>query len=299
MFDLDFAYLDLQTSDRKGLAGRKYFLDRLAPLLYGPRITKLIEVPQLGSGCNIHLPLGAGNLASLPERGQQRFLEKTGQLLEELNLTNLSAERSLRQVWPHLGEYFDLVWGDDFIKALGYTLVQETMSRRDANKIILVGDISTYTDLLEALTVFEVPISVQSLKPVDYEVMTYRLLYDKGCAVSNSYVNPQGWEKGNLILVFDGEAESLIAASPGQFLFRLTNSSRGLAPDLEEHLEQNGISGQLGTIAPILETCITVKAGINSAHAEQHMSKPTAPFQVLQAAGEEIGVWDIFLDKVI
>jgi hypothetical protein len=49
------------------------------------------------------------------------------------------------------------------------------------------------------------------------------------------------WEKGNLILVFDGEAESMIAAQPGQFLFRLTNDSRGLAPELEEHLEQNGI----------------------------------------------------------
>lgn len=299
MLDLDFAYLNLQTSDRKGLAGRKYFLDRLAPLLYGPRIARLIEVPQLGCGCNIHLPLGAGNLANLPQRGQQRFLEKTGQLLEEMHLTNLSAERSLRQVWANLGEYFNLVWGDDFIKALGYTLVQETISRRGANKIILVGDMSTYSDLLEALTVFQVPISVQSLRPVDYEVMTYRLLYDKGCAVSNSYVNPQGWEKGNLILVFDGEAESLIAAAPHQFLFRLTNNSRGLAPDLEEHLEQNGISGQLGTMAPILESCIAVKAGIKSAHAEQDMSKTTAPFQDLWAVGAEIGVWDIFLDKVL
>ena len=49
MLDLDFAYFDLQTSDRKGLTGRKYFLDRLAPLLYAPRIARLIEVPQLGS----------------------------------------------------------------------------------------------------------------------------------------------------------------------------------------------------------------------------------------------------------
>jgi len=45
MLDLDFAYLSLQTSDRKGLAGRKYFLDRLAPLFYGPRIARLIKVP--------------------------------------------------------------------------------------------------------------------------------------------------------------------------------------------------------------------------------------------------------------
>jgi len=299
MLDLDFAYLSLQTSDRKGLAGRKYFLDRLAPLFYGPRIARLIEVPQLAAGCNIHLPLGAGNIASLPEERRQRFVEKTGQLLEELQLTRLSAERSLRQAWPNLDEYFHLVWGDDFIKALGYTLVQEVMSRRGADKIILVGDIKTYSDLLEALTVFEVPISVQSLKPVDYEVMTYRLLYDKGCAVSNSYLNPQGWEQGDLILVFDGEAESLIAAAPGQFLFRLTNSSRGLAPDLEEHLEQNGVSGRLGTIAPILETCIAAKAGFATDHAEQNRAKARASFQDLQAAGEELGVWDIFLDKVI
>lgn len=299
MLDLDFAYFNLQTSDRKGLAGRKYFLDRLAPLLYAPRVERLIEVPQLGAGCNIHLPLGSGNIASLGELGQQRFFEKTEQLLNEFKLANLSAERSLRQVWPDLGEYFALVWGDDFIKALGYTLVQETMSRRGADKIILVGDVSAYSDLLESLTGFGVPISVQSLKPADYEVMTYRLLYDRGCAVSNSYVNPSGWEKGNLILVFDGEGENIIAASPGQFLFRLTNNSRGLAPELEEHLEQSGIGGCLGTIAPILESCIKVKAGIISAHAEQDMSRPAAPFKVLQQVGEQMGVWDIFLDKVL
>ncbi|MGB4302775.1 MAG: hypothetical protein WBJ34_03125 [Syntrophomonadaceae bacterium] len=298
MLDLDFAYFNLQTSDRKGLASRKYFLDRLAPLLYAPRIEKLIEIPQLAAGCNIHLPLGAGNVAHLDEPIRQNFFAKLEQLLQEMKLTNLSAQRSLRQIWPELGEYFALVWGDDFIKALGYTLVQEIMSRQGADKIILVGDIYTYSDLLEALTGFGVPISVQSLKPVDYEVMTYRLLYDRGCAVSNSYVNPSGWEKGNLILVFDGEAESMIAAQPGQFLFRLTNDSRGLAPELEEHLEQNGIGGSLGTIAPILESCIKVKAGIASACAELDMSRPTAPFEALQQAGEQIGVWDIFLDKV-
>ena len=147
MLDLDFAYFNLQPSDRKGLTGRKYFLDRLAPLLYAPRIARLIEVPQLGVGCHIQVPLGAGNMASLAESGQQRFLEKTEQLLQDIKLTNLSADRSLRQFWPNLGQYFDLVWGDDFIKALGFTLVQEIMSRRGADKNVLVGDISNYSDL--------------------------------------------------------------------------------------------------------------------------------------------------------
>lgn len=296
MLDLDFAYFNLQTSDRKGLTGRKYFLDRLAPLLYAPRIARLIEVPQLGVGCHIHVPLGAGNMTSLAESGQQRFLEKTEQLLHDIKITNLSADRSLRQFWPDLGQYFDLVWGDDFIKALGYTLVQEIMSRRGADKIILVGDIRNYSDLLESLIGFEVPISVQSLKPTDYEVMTYRLLYERGCAISNSYVNPPGWGKGDLILVFDGEAAGVIAAAPEQFLIRLTNSSRGLAPELEEHLQQSGMDGQLGIMAPILESCLKVKAGIIAAHAEQDMSG-LVPFKALQQAGEEIGVWDIFLDK--
>ena len=298
MLDLDFAYFNLQSSDRKGLTGRKYFLDRLATLLYAPRIARLIEVPQLGVGCHIQVPLGAGNMASLAESGQQRFLEKTEQLLQDIKLTNLSADRSLRQFWPNLGQYFDLVWGDDFIKALGFTLVQEIMSRRGADKIVLVGDISNYSDLLESLISFEVPISVQSLKPTDYEVMIYRLLYERGCAVSNSYVNPQSWGQGDLILVFDGEAAGVIAATPGQFLVRLTNSSRGLAPELEEHLEKSGMDAQLGIMAPILESCLKVKAGINSDPVE-HDTSGLAPFMTLQQAGEEIGVWDIFLDKVL
>ena len=177
MLDLDFAYFNLQTSDRKGLASRKYFLDRLAPLLYAPRIEKLIEIPQLAAGCNIHLPLGAGNVAHLDGQSAKTFAKL--ELLPGDETHQHSAQRSLRQIWPELGEYFALVWGDDFIKALGYTLVQEIMSRQGADKIILVGDIYTYSDLLEALTGFGVPISVQSLKPVDYEVMTYRLLYDR------------------------------------------------------------------------------------------------------------------------
>lgn len=298
MPDLDFAYFDLQTSDRKGLTGRKYFLDRLAPLLYAPRIARLIEVPQLGVGCHIHIPIGVGNMNSLAESGQQRFLEKTEQILHDTKITNLSADRSLRPFWPDLGQYFDLVWGDDFIKALGFTLVQNIMSRRGGDKIILVGDISNYGDLLEALIVFEVPISVQSLKPTDYEVMTYRLLYERGCAISNSYVNPQDWGLGDLILVFDGVAAGVIAAAPGQFLLRLTNSSRGLAPELEDHLEQSGMDGRLGIMAPILESCIKVKAGIVPAHGE-HDTLGLTPFITLQRAGEEIGVWDIFLDKAL
>lgn len=298
MFDLDFAYFSLQNSDRKGLADRKFFLDRLAPLLYAPRIEKLLDIPQLGAGCNIRLPLGAGNIMRLEEAGQQRFLDKTDSILNELNLSDLAADRSLRQVWPGLSRHFALVWGDDFIKALAYTLVRESISRREANKIIMVGDISTYGDLLDTLTIFEVPLSIQTLKPVDYEIMTYRLLYERGCAVSNSYFNPNAWEDGDLILVFDGETQHLAAASPGRFIFRLTNNTRDLAPELEEHLEQTGIGGWLGTMAPILESCLRAKAGIFSADAEQDMSRTSAPFLTLQQTADQMGVWDLFLDKV-
>lgn len=297
MLDLDFAFLNLQNEDRKGLAGRKFFLDRLAPWLYTPRIERLVEVPQLGSGCHIHLPLGAGNVTRMPDWGRQRLTEKTDQLLSELKLSQLSVDRFLRGVWPDLGERLSLIWGDLFLKALAYTLVQETLSRRGADRIILAGDLATYADLLEALTVFQTPISVQTVKPVDYEVMTYRLLYERGCAVSNSYLNPRGWETGDLILVFDGSSDQLLAGAPGCFLFRLCSDSRGLAPELEEHLDYTGIGGWLGTMAPILESCLTRKGGIFSGGEEQDMSRPPAPFLVLQETADQLGVWDLFLDK--
>lgn len=297
MLDLDFAFFNLQDQDRKGLAGRKYFLDRLAPFLFGPRIERLVEVPQLGAGCNIHLPLGAGNVNRMEAAGQRRVFEQTSQLLMELKLDQMAADRSLRQAWPNLEGYFSLIWGDDFIKALAYTLAREIVSRRGADKIVLVGEVLDYSDLLEALIPLGVPLSVQTTKPADYEVMTYRLLYERGCAVSNSLLNPDSWDKNHLVLLFDGDSSEYAAVWAGRYLIRLTSSSRGLAPDLEHHLDESGLGGWLGIMAPIMESCLKSKAGIFSANDEQDMSRSHPPFLALQESAEELGVWDLFLDK--
>ena len=62
MADLDFGFLNILYGDKKGLIYQKYFLDRLAPIFFPPRVARLVELRGLDSRiCSIVLPLGPGN----------------------------------------------------------------------------------------------------------------------------------------------------------------------------------------------------------------------------------------------
>ena len=119
--------------------------------------------------------------------------------------------------------------------------------------------------------------------------MVQRLLYEKGLAVSNSYVNPHNWGRGDLIVSFEPGSRSLAIASPEVFGIRLDDDSSGLAPELEQVLALAGLNPKINTLAPILETCLLTQAGYFNSNGEDI-------HQALIEAGDSIGLWEPFLD---
>jgi len=301
MLDLDFAYFSILDNDRRGLFSQKLFLERMAPVFFGPRVEKLIEIPDLRArGCSINLPLGAGNLAVLEPDTRQTMAEKSLCLINDYGLPCLAADRRLKK-WAFQGllPAVDMTFGDSFIKAMAAALVTRMLSRRELKKIIVVGELEDPLAFTARLCEYGLPVSMQSYHPARYEVLSYKLLYERGCTLATSYFDPAGWERGDLVLMFDGEYLPATYNSPACCL-RLDNTSRGWSPQLEQGLEKGGIPSTLNNLAPIVESCLCSQAGFFDHYSEQARSdlqesgNEADNFARLEALGDSIGLWDIF-----
>ncbi|MDD3365489.1 MAG: hypothetical protein PHZ03_10945 [Syntrophomonas sp.] len=291
MLDLDFAFFNMRDSNRQGLANRKSFLDRLAPILFPPRVKQLIHFGRLGlKGCNVLLPMGEGNWTILNPDNRGRMIEKTEAILNDYELPRMGVDRRLKSLFLTQEHSLHLVFGDHFISALAAILVEKTIALQDIKKLILVGDIPDLCPLLNNVSRYHIPISVQNYHPVGNEIMVHRLLYEEGLAVSNSYVNPHNWGRGDLVVSFEPGSRSLAIASPEVFGIRLDDDSSGLAPELEQVLAGAGLNPKINTLAPILETCLLAQAGYFNPNGEDI-------HQALIAAGDGIGLWEPFLDN--
>lgn len=302
MLDLDFAFYSLKSTDRRGIFCQKFILDRLAPVFFAPRVERLIDLRDLGSkGCNIILPLGPGNLRMLEPENQENIVNKSAAILEDFNLPALAVDRRHKKQFSELFNRLSLVFGDNFIKALASVLVKETLSRRDIKKLVIVGDTDCFADFITEISNLGIPVSLQSYHPGRQEILAYRLLYEKGHAVSTSYINPQNWQRGDLILMFDPDQQQLAITYPQAFYIKLSNDVSDLALELENRLQNNGISHALHNLAPILEISLLSKAGIWGENAEQNDARGEEGqrFLILQKLGYELGLWNLFLDKAI
>ncbi|MEN6462197.1 MAG: hypothetical protein ABFC94_12610 [Syntrophomonas sp.] len=303
MLDLDFAFFNMMTTNKQGLVYRKFFLDRLAPVLFSPRLEKLINFNGLGlQGGNIFLPLGQGNWDLLAPGMKRLILEKSITILEQYQIPALAVDRRLKNEFFSLFNNFPLVFGDNFIKALASVLVKEFISRRAVKKIIVAGEIPEMPGLLEDFRQYGIPVSIQNNHPSAYEIMAYHLLYEKGVAVSTSYINPMEWEKGDLVVLF--EAEGLALTSPPSFILDLTYDGNHLAPELANTLKLREMDTSMNTMAPILESCLWAKAGFTDTIEEQNnavaaLAGPKNMWVEFNQIGEDIGLWDFFLDKDI
>lgn len=302
MLDLDFAFFNMREGNRQGLANRKTFLDRLALFLFPPRVEHLINFGRLGlKGCNVILPLGEGNWSILNHDNRGRIIEKTEAILNEYELPRMGVDRRLKGVLAAEEHHLPVYFGDKFISVLAAVLIEKAISRHDIKKLVLVGNVPHLESLLNNLSAYNIPISVQNYQPVRYEIMIYRLLYEEGLAVSNSYLNPQNWSRGDLIIYFETGVRSLALASPQAFYLRLDDERSGLAPELETVLTDSGLNPKLHTLAPILETCLLAKAGkTNPDGEEKHFNIDTGPeviYSEMIEAGHTLGLWEPFLDK--
>jgi len=302
VLDLDFAFFNMREDNRRGLATRKSFLDRLAPFLFPPRVERLINFGRMGlKGCNVMLPLGEGNWSILNQDNRGFMIEKTEAILDEYELPRMGVDRRLMEIFSAQEHRFPVIYGDQFISVLAAVLINGMISRHDIKKLILVGKIPQIEPLINIISCYKIPISVQNYHPSRYEIMAYRLLYEEGLAVSNSYLNPQNWSKGDLIISVEPRSSRLALASPDAFYIRLDDERSGLAPELEEVLRVAGLGSQLHTLAPILETCLLAQAGkIDHDGEEEDFNKAASIGELHQEmieAGQELGLWEPFLDK--
>lgn len=305
MLDLDFAFFNLMHNERRGLFSQKSFLDRIAPVFFAPRVEKMIEIPDLQArGCNITIPLGVGNLTMLEPDTQKTMAEKSNHLVNDYQLSGLAVDRRLKPVRTRLLPETTLIFGDNFIKALAAALVARMLSRRQIKKVVIVGDMDHPERFAARICDYGLPVSIQSYHPSRYEVLNYRMLYEKGYAFATSYLDPHGWNRGDLVLVFDSEDLPPLNRTDA-FCLRLDNDSRGLSPQLESGLLRHGMQSSLYNLAPIVESCLWAQAGFLNDYAE-HATNGLMEYNVdideadkfvtLQTLGDSLGLWDIFLD---
>ena len=304
MLDLDFAFFNMINSDKQGLVYRKFFLDRLAPYLFAPRVENLINFCGLGlKGCNMLLPMGQGNWNLLEADRKKMLLEKSVSILEDYGLAGMAVDRRLKNELLELSNDFPMLFGDNFIKALAAVLVKDMISRRRINKLVVAGDFPEMPRFIETLKQYDIPVSIQNYRPSQYEIIAYRLLYEKGVAVSTSYINPQGWEKGDLIILFETAANKLELIAPESFFIDLTADCNSLAPEIGNTLRSRGLDTSIHTVAPIMESCLWTKAGFWNVDEEQVNANKDNSFdlvnkwEAIYQVGEDIGLWDFFLDK--
>lgn len=301
MLDLDFAFLNLISNDKKGLFSRKYFLEKLTPIFFRPRLESLIDLRDIeAKGCNIIVPLGESNFQVLDHEIKEQLIKKSFNIIDGYHIQYMAVDRNLKYLLGELANNYSVVFGDNFIKALANVLINDTLSKHDIKKIILLGETEAFEDFLEVIAGYEVPLSIQNQNPHQYEIMVHRMLYEKGCAISNSYIAPKNWETGDMIISFNQDKGGLIVGSPALYYLEFSNHSVNMAPDLETSLKINGITPSFHSLAPILETCLLAKAGFSSSNEEQDETNLLTGgkfFLKLQEIGNDLGIWDLFLDN--
>ncbi len=302
MLELDFAFFNMRSCNRQGLANRKSILDRLAPLLFSPRVERLIHFGRLGlKGCNLNLPLGEGNWSILNHDNRDLMLTRTSAILEEYALPRMGVDRRLKNVFTAEEHRLSLIFGDCFLSVLAAVLIGQTVSRHEIKKLVLLGDIPHLWPLIQTVSSHQIPISLQNFCPKRYEIMVHRLLYEEGLAVSNSCINPHSWEKGDLVLSVEPQQARISLVSPHIFHIRLDNECSGAAPELEQVLQEAGLKPQMYNLAPILESCLLAQAGKSvhggeSNYLDTEFMLPDVYREMIET-GHHLGMWEPFLDK--
>ncbi len=301
MFQLDFAYFNLINVDKRGLLSRKFWLERLTPIFFKPRLEKLIDLPDFSAkGCNITVPLGLNNFDVLNESTKGYLINKSFNIINDYDIHYMAVDRNLKNYFPDPDD--NLIFGDNFIKALAHVIIGRTLNKHQIKRIIIVGETEYFPDFLEILANFELPISMQNSIPREYEIISHRILYESGCAVSNSYLAPENWNRGDIVLAFTSDLGGLSILAPELYSLEFTNTKVNIIPELASSLLDCGLELGINSLAPIFETSIWSKKGFLDTDGEKEKSLELfdgQSFLKLQELGEKLGIWDLFLDKLI
>ncbi|MGI6488187.1 MAG: hypothetical protein GX964_03670 [Syntrophomonadaceae bacterium] len=186
---------------------------------------------------------------------REKLWQQSEQVAGELGLPILAVNRALRHS-PGVSS-MNIAWGNGFILALALVLVEEVVTAYGADRLFLVGDFPGLPALISLVGEMGVPVVMQDLHPPRYEPIAHHLLYDQGVAMSVGRINPDGWGRGDAVLIFDPYYHRFAIGKKGSLFISLTDDSCNHAPELEYNLRRQGMNGTLDYLAPILESCLT------------------------------------------
>lgn len=298
MLKLDFSFFSLNEEDKRGLVYQKFWLDRLTPRFFSPRLEKLLYLPLLDKkGCSLRLGLGRQNFKDLSPLKKQETIAKAVNIISQYKLDILGVDRRFKDDMQILSNNFNLTFGDNFIKALALVMTERFLSDKEIDRLVLIGRLEGWSELLEEFLKYGFPLSLQSFCPKEDEVMAYKFFYEKGYTVSASYINPDKWQKGDLILFFDCRAGEFKFNSYGVYKLEYNNYSSALDPEVKQILAGSGIDYNMYSLAPVLEVSLLKEAGIWGSDEENYLMGKD--FLKIKKLGEMTGLWDMFLDKHI
>lgn len=276
-------WVTMRQTPRRGAAGHARLLNCLAPFFYAPRMVGEIDLGLGGKKqTQVCFPLGKENWRLLREETRRRLFGKLRRFMGKENRGPVAADARLR---TEFSGYPDMVWGDSFRTALLAVLAEAYLMRHTARRLILAADpFPQLAEFLEYSSRLDVPIMVQNLHPGRVEPLCWRLLHEKGIAVSCGRLRPELWKAGDLILSFRQEMQGLLHQKRLAGLV-LSDEGKGFAPELEERVAAAGLDGTLAVLSPLLESRLlegTDGRGNVAAMIEQ---------------GKKYDLWGAFLDK--
>lgn len=260
-------------------------LNRVAPLFFGPRLSRVIRLKGVGlQAQELLIPLGNENWESLNPQIRDYFVQKVVNLSRKQGIESLGVTRNLEP--GTLESMTTQRRGDSFIIALALLRIGEGLEKIRGRRVILVSDQKLAFPLAVISSErFKVPVFLQSINPRQHEATAMRMLRQEGLAIALSKLSPGKWADDDIVILLDENYQDWGNADYKGVRINLFDSSRGHAPELEAELQQQGINPALCNLAPLLEAHILNGTNCN----------PQDNVEIIKGKGGRI--WDYFLDN--
>ena len=290
------AFIDLLPSERRGIARHTRLSNYLAPVLYAPRVVG--DFQPLGkdgeSVLHIRLPLGKENWNQLNREVKEKLFQKLTPVFGGPEKIYAAADRRFRQEFQGYMPSESFLWGDWFQMALMLVLVRHYIQHHAVRRLIfVVEEVEHLGGFIEYIHRTGTVIMLQNLHPVYLEPFCWKMLHEKGIAVSCGGLRPQEWKKDDFIISFQPGMREVVKKYPRNHLI-LDDFSAGLAPEVENQMLHAGLDGKLAAAAPLLEYYL-LKNQPQICGPERGMDAEF--WQNMISQGEKTGLWRAFLDK--
>lgn len=260
-------------------------LNRVAPLFFGPRLSRAIRLKGVGlEARELLIPLGNENWDGLAPQIREHFGKRVTTLCRKQEIESLGVTRDLQP--ESLGSMAMERRGDNFIVALALLRIEESLGKIGGRRVILVSDQKlAFLLAVKVSERFKVPVFLQSVNPRQHEATALRMLHQEGLAISLSTLKPAKWKHDDIVLLLDEGYANLVNSFATGWRVNLFDNSQGHAPELEEELQGQGMDPALRNLAPLMEAYL-----LNGINGDQRDN-----IGVIEEKGG--GVWDYFLDK--